>query len=459
MGSRARRIASAWGQLRELADFSRLDPRWWVVAAAAGMAPTVEDSDARYLASNGEPASDTFIAVVGAGAPLVGSTAVAAARAAQRTLRHLHGRFEQQPLASWVARTASGSVTMVANPLSEVAFAVGARVWVGQLSERPDAASDAALANALVREQLEPLALHHRPFVTIVVGISPSDELRHLHRRGWHAEGGPFVGIGVHADWLVCSTCHIAVDGYGHALIAQHLASAVAQIKPAAPTSKPAPALPPMPETAPLGMAWRTAAAPAPRALEIAYATGGVLQQRLPHENITMQLPVALPLHGRHGRVVPALLRARPEPFAAFAERGKRAIEATRNNTAVMTGLMNFARAAPMPSRWKRSNVAAPPQGAIARPVATALAGRACVSVIRINPADRVASTVGPMIAVSAPALPATAADPTGGIVVTVIDDGTATTMTVCGTGIAATDTYASELIDEISARLHPTFR
>ena len=476
MGSRFRRIASAWQQLRDLADFSEADPRWWLVAVAAGLPRPNKRANARYLASNGAPASDTFIAVVGAGGYLVAARAAQVARAAQQTLRALHGRFEQQPLASWVQRSSAGTVSMVGNPLREVGFAIGATTWVAQLSDAPDPAQDhainLAIAAIIVGDSgagntvnlanmplaLVPLGLQHRPFITIVVGPSPYQDLRHLHRRGWHAGGGPFIGIGVHEDWLVCSTCHIAVDGYGHTLIARQLAQAItAPTLP--PPEQPLPTLPRMTTTVPLGVAWRRRAAPAPRALQIAYATGMALQQRLPTQVVTMQVPVAIPRNGRHGRVVPALLRYRDETFAQFFQRGQRAIAATRSNASLMTGLMNFAQVAPVPRGWQRNSVVTPPQSALVRPIANTLAGRACISLIRIAVEDRNAGPpVGPMIAVSAPALSANRNDPSGGIVVTVIDDGEHATMTVCGSGLAGNNTDANEIIDEIEQRLSFTF-
>ncbi|MBP9086274.1 MAG: hypothetical protein KBG15_09145 [Kofleriaceae bacterium] len=471
MGSRFHRIASAWWQLHELADFSDADPRWWLIAIAAGLARPNQRADARYLASNGAPASDTFIAVIGAGPYLVSTRAAAVARAAQQTLRALHGRFEQQPLASWVQRSSAGDVNMIANPLREVAFAIGNCTWVAQLSDAPDARQDQTINNELAaiisadqhgaphRDRtattlLTPLGPQHRPFITIVVGPSPYQDLRHLHRRGWHAGGGPFIGIGVYEDWMVCSTCHIAVDGYGHTLIARQLAQAITSAT-MPPPERALPALPPMATTVPLGVAWRRHKAPAPRALQISFATGMALQRRLPEQVVTMQVPVAIPRNGRHGRVVPALLRYRAETFAQFAERGQRAIAATRSNASLMTGLMNFAQAAPVPRNWQRNSVATPPQFALARPIATALAGRACISLIRLAPEDRSdGPPIGPMIAVSAPALTANRHDPAGGIVVTVIDDGIHATTTVCGSGLAGNNADANEIIDEIEQQL-----
>ncbi len=52
----------------------------------------------------------------------------------------------------------------------------------------------------------------------------------------------------------------------------------------------------------------------------------------------------------------------------------------------------------------------------------------------------------------SSPARLATAGDPLGGCVVTVLDDGVRAAITVCGSGIAGTDRTAAAVLDELLA-------
>jgi hypothetical protein len=51
---------------------------------------------------------------------------------------------------------------------------------------------------------------------------------------------------------------------------------------------------------------------------------------------------------------------------------------------------------------------------------------------------------------VSSPARLATAGDPLGGCVVTVLDDGVRAAITVCGSGIAGTDRTAAALLEDL---------
>jgi hypothetical protein len=77
-------------------------------------------------------------------------------------------------------------------------------------------------------------------------------------------------------------------------------------------------------------------------------------------------------------------------------------------------------------------------------PIADVIAGRACVSRIRLEP------SIPPSVAVSSPSRLATSTDPVGGCVVTVIDDGNRGAITICGSGLAGTRPQAEELLDQI---------
>jgi hypothetical protein len=62
------------------------------------------------------------------------------------------------------------------------------------------------------------------PFVCVALGDEPVETARHGHRRAWTERGGPWLGLGRAGELAVVSTCHLVVDGYGHARIAARIA-------------------------------------------------------------------------------------------------------------------------------------------------------------------------------------------------------------------------------------------
>jgi hypothetical protein len=78
--------------------------------------------------------------------------------------------------------------------------------------------------------------------------------------------------------------------------------------------------------------------------------------------------------------------------------------------------------------------------------IAEVIGGRACLSRIHVD------ASVPPLCAVSSPARLATPADPFGGCVITVLDDGTQTSITACGSGLAGTTADANAFLDELLA-------
>lgn len=556
-----KRSVRAWRELRELADVARFDLRWWVVAGAAAAARVVQEGSAsegsaskgeptagngastteshsvrnrafdtagmrplpQYLASNGEATSDTYLAVVQGHGSLAGCP-VAIAYAARRALLRWHGKLGEQPLACNVGFEREGAAHMIPNPMSEVALVVEGQVLVLRLceEERSQAAAATGLGSIVAATEgsvpcseqralaLERLAPHHRPFVTIVLDECHVPHLRHLHRHAWQTHGGPFWGIGAHGDQLVVSTCHLAIDGYGHALLTQALAQELARVQPCKRQSRfhaasakahdaagtvddpncarlaairaavdapadsdpyqatmpadsasgtPARFSPParaniqaLPRA--LAVASLTLPTPGPRALALAYATGQTLRRRIARPSLTLQLPVAPQHKPNASRAIAALLVARDETYAAFAERGQHAIAATRANHSILCGLMQFAQALPLPLHRKRQLIAQPSTSQFTRRIAETLAGHACISVIRLRPEHRTAPSPGPMIAVSAPALAPTTTNPSGGIVITLVDDGSHATLSVCGAGLIASNAAAAALLADIVAAL-----
>jgi len=94
---------------------------------------------------------------------------------------------------------------------------------------------------------------------------------------------------------------------------------------------------------------------------------------------------------------------------------------------------------------WKRKTISAK------RPrwfesFAEVIGGRALLSRIAMD------VPIPAMCAVSSPSRMATADDPTGGCVITVLDDGTHAAITVGGSGFAGSPQTASDLLDELLA-------
>jgi len=454
----ARRVADLHGELAAVAD---ADPRWWLLAGGAAAAETWP-SRASYVISDAEPDADTFI---GYRAPRPRDPlahALARARAARTAIRALDGELPDQPLAVTIHRDAR-AVT-VASTLDVAAFAIGDRVLVATLD---DPALPAQLA-AVARGAAPPAWRGAPPFVCVSIGDDALATARHGHRRAWTADGGPWLGLGRAGDLATVSTCHMVVDGYGHA----RLAAAMAAREDGVDAGNPSPdaawspheawtKLAPSPVGTPLGVAWRELPAPVPRAIPLAYALGVALHRiagrRDARFSPTVQIPIAPgdrddPLRVRR-RVVPAIVSVRfadgvPEPFAIFEARARAALAREADGRGLVTRLLAAARAAPAPLAWKRRGISASRPRWLDR-FAEVIGGRACLSRIQLD------APAPPMCAVSSPARLASADDPLGGCVVTVLDDGTRGAITACGSGaLAGTAADAGALLDELLARL-----
>jgi hypothetical protein len=195
---------------------------------------------------------------------------------------------------------------------------------------------------------------------------------------------------------------------------------------------------------------WRELAGPAPRLLELAYRLGIALH-RLAGDpaatfSPTFQIPVAPgppddPERLKR-RVIPAIVSVRfsdgqPEPFEAFAARARDILAREAAGDGLTTRLFTAAQSIPVPMRWKRSQLGAE-RGGWWGNVAEVLGGRVCLTKLRM--ADV------PAVAVSSAAQLATERDPIGGSVITVVEAGGRSIVTICGTGSAA----APGLLDQI---------
>jgi hypothetical protein len=441
----------------ELAELAEVDPRWWLLAGGAAAAEALPaGAGARYVLSDAEPGSDTFLGHAAPAPKDPIADAIARARAARTALRELDGQLPDQPLAVTLRR--AGETVLDPSALGAAAFAVGDRCLVADLDdpELPDRLA-AVAAGATPLPWRGPV-----PFVCVSLGTEPLETARHAHRRAWTASAGPWLGLGRAGDLATVSTCHLVVDGYGHARIAARIAELVDTahgIRPALPVLPRAlPPLAPVAGAIPLGVAWRELPAPSPRALPLAYALGAALHRRAGQRDArfspTFQIPVAPgrpddPMRRRR-RVAPAAASVRfadgvPEPYAVFEARARATLIRESEGRGLMSRLLAAARAAPAPLAWKRRGISAGRPRWLDR-FAEVIGGRACLSRILVD------APLAPTCAVSSPARLAAAADPLGACVITVIDDGVRAAITACGSGLAGTSAAAADLIDELLA-------
>jgi hypothetical protein len=457
----ARRAASLHGELEAIAE---VDLRWWLVAAAAAAAET-SPPRAAYVKRDADPEADTF---VGQAAPPprdpIGD-AIARARAARTALRELDGALPDQPLAVTLRR--SGDTALAPSALDTAAFAVGDRVLVASLDDPTLPARLAALVTAggaprgtkpdlsgvdPARDRARPDDV---PFVCVSLGDDPIETARHAHRRAWAGGRGPWLGLGRAGGLATVSTCHLVVDGYGHARIA----SRIAELAPPGPAgAPPLPPLAPVPGAIPLGVAWRELPMPAPRALPLAYALGLLLHRKAGRPGArfspTFQIPVAPgrpddPMRRRR-RVISATVSVRfedgvPEPYAAFEARAREILIRESEGRGPVSRLLAAVRAAPAPLAWKRRGISTDRPRWLDR-FADVIGGRASLSRISVD------APLAPTCAVAPPPRLATASDPLGACVFTVLGDGARAAITACGSGLAGTSAGAAELIEELLA-------
>jgi len=462
----ARRTAELHGELAAIASD---DPRFWLLAGGAAV---TEPWRARpgYVVSDAEPSADTFIGYRVAPAPGLDPVrdAIERACAARTALRELDGTLPDQPLAVTLAR--DDRTITVPSKLEVAAFAIGAACVVAALD---DPTLPHQLAAAL-RGHV-PTPWHGpTPFVCVSIGDDPIETTRHGHRRAWRSGRGPWLGLGRTGELATVSTCHLVIDGYGHACLAGRIHTLVAEaratfdrvarsmLSPLPYLGRNAlhtlPPLPPVTGAVPLGVAWRELTGPSLRALPLAYAVGRILHRAAHRPDArfspTLQIPIAPGRRDdperRRRRAMPAAISVRfaggvPEPYGAFEARARAALDREIRGVGLCARMVAAARAAPTPLAWKRRGFST------ARPrwldhVSDVLGGRACLSRIRID------SPIPPSCAVSSPSRYASAGDLLGACVVTVIDDGSRAALTVCGSGIAGGGAQASLLLEEILA-------
>jgi hypothetical protein len=405
-----------------------------------------------YLQSDAEPSADTFIGHVAPAPQDAIVDAIARAHAARAALRELDGKLPEQPLAVTVRRTETGAIAEPSE-LDVAAFAIGDRVVRVRLAARIEDEAPLAAALAGGTRLDEP---HATPFVTVCIGDEPIETARHSHRRAWRRNGvavGPWLGLSRAGALATVSTCHMIVDGYGHAWLAAKIAEHTAQLAARADRRAHAPGRDLLPVLAPvdgarsLDVAWRPLDAPAPRALPLAYALGRLLHHTAGRAGARrspfFQIPVAPGSPGdprrRLRRVVPAIASVRfaagaAEPFDAFAARTERLLAREAAGAGMVSRLIDAARSVPAPLAWKRAAVGADRPRWL-EPIADLLGGRGCATRIRLD------EPTPPACAVSSP-------PSHSGFVVTIVGDGQRSAVTLCGSGAS------DDLLDRLIALL-----
>ncbi|HRC55309.1 MAG TPA: hypothetical protein PKU97_05255, partial [Kofleriaceae bacterium] len=317
---------------RELAAIAEVDPRWWLLAGAAALAEPRAAPAKVYLACDAEPDADTFMGYPSPPPRDLIRDAIARARAARTALRELDGTLPEQPLAVTVERAAGAKPRP--STLSVAAFAIADRCLTADL-EDPDLGHKLA---ATLAGAAPPRWRGEPPFVCVALGEEPLETARHGHRRAWTEHGGPWLGLGRAAGLALVSTCHLIVDGYGHARITARIAELTAPDARDAPDSRDAHdapgardapdsrdaratpgardaaqrtsaqgipaaaladalALAPVAGAVPLVIAWRALPRPAPRLVPLAYRLGRILHRHAGRPiaafSPTIQIPVA----------------------------------------------------------------------------------------------------------------------------------------------------------------------
>jgi hypothetical protein len=215
-------------------------------------------------------------------------------------------------------------------------------------------------------------------------------------------------------------------------------------------------ALGPVAGAVPLAVTWRELPRPTPRVIPLAYELGCILHRHAGRRDArfspTIQIPVARgakddPMRLRR-RVVSATTSVRfdhgvAEPLVAFEARVREVFLREAADRGLVSRLLAAARAVPVPLSWKRKSISAKRPRWLEN-FAEVIGGRALLSRIAMD------SPIPPMCAASSPSRLASDADPIGGCVITIVDDGHHGAITVCGSGFAGTTAAAAGFLDEL---------
>jgi hypothetical protein len=411
--------------LRELVD-EAVDANWWHPAWWAFLLgtsaleriarPAGPELYAAFLGANGGPRSDTFM-----GAPPRAGVdrhreAVRRARAAWQAIEALDGTLPGQPLrVSLVQRDG----WLRAAPLSlgrPVRFETDRGVIGVELTAHAD---DDRLARLLAAGQL---ASVERP-APVLVSLLPGElgDCRHLHRRGWSDGAGPWLGVGDAGPLAVVTTCHFAVDGYGHAQLTRAILGGPGAGERVSGSGE-------------LGLA--CALLPHVPFAAAAHATGlalaarfGMRRGRTPSFQIPFVPGDRSDPDRLRRRVLFTLTSVgRDEPRDRFAARLRAQLEREAVTPGLLTRVLAATVNAPLPDGLRRRLLAGNREPSSWLPPTEALPGRASLAYLRFPAAER---PVAPLYAGSSPPI----WDEAGSASLTLIDHGERTSVSVATSG------------------------
>ena len=333
--------------------------------------------------------------------------------------------------------------------------------------------------------------------VAVCLDVMSREEARHAHRLCWgrdrrrvvgRSTGGPWLGVVATPEAELVTTCHAAVDGFGHLLLTDRILGAAPLGRrggasgawgdgraggnrgragssdgragssdaraggngngEARPTT---------------GLAWRFLPDGAFRFREQAYAMGIALERfygRGGHAPANRRhtpsfvVPIAPgapddPERARR-RVVHGVLSVRRdgtgfESFDSFGRRLASWLTAERAGRGLLTRTSTAVARAPLPRRLKQLCLSSHHGARGPIPPVEALSGRARLSLIRM-PAGL--GPAPPLIAASLPTLLPTDDDPRGSVTLTLVHHAQGVTVAAFGVGLAGTDSGAEAFLE-----------
>jgi hypothetical protein len=481
-------------QLASLTEVDWRRPDWWGFAAGALVLDHVarsalgrEDKRHLYLSANGGPRADNYMGRPSPPSPRLHQAvarAVVRARAAVEAIAHLDGSLPEQPLAvvltwerGWLWR----------RPVAgrRVAFVTAAGTYLADLQRDSDEAVATALGAVLAARPgtpwpralhpVDPLAVQPTPAaVAVTVGGGPLHFVQHLHRTAWTAGAGPWLGVGEAAPLEAVTTCHVVVDGYGHAQLSREIFARV-DARDLAPLCAAArlglggdggalPAVAPPAGASALSFAGELLADGAGNFAQQSYAFGRALDRvfrahLFPAQRCrfgfspSFQVPVAPGAPSdpqrRKRRVTHGLLALRqpggvPESLAEFQLRLPEFLRRELAADSLLPQLALGAASAPLPLRWRRWLLQSRHRSHARVPAYEVLAGRGRFSSMKFPPGER---PLPRLYAVSSPTLLVTPDDPLGAVVLTLIHHDQGCTATASGTGLVGSDPGAARFL------------
>lgn len=470
----------------EVAEVDLRHPAWAVLVGGTALletmarhAPSLVEDDpyAAYLGANGGPRSDTFMARPHRASTDAGeriARAVARARRACAVLDHLEGGFPGQPLRqalawsdSWLRRVPAGDHAAAAVVTPRGVFLLDPAVADPVLARGLGAvlAGHRSATGLSPVDPASPTPL--RASVAVDLSRQPAPTARHLHRRAWTTGGGPWLGLGETDDLELVTTCHLVVDGFGHGLIAGAIfrdldASNVKELVTAAReglagTDLPVTTAPPVSGALPLGFASRLLPSEGLRFARLAYALARLLDRTLGSgrgPSPTLQIPVApgsrddpdrLRRRVNFGVVAAHRVNGELETYASFRERLRTVVDREAFAGGLLSRVLLATANAPLPRHLKRRLLSTRGHANRYLPPVEIMAGRGQLSLIRYPPSERPGA---PLYGLSSPGLEASATDPLGSFVVTLVDHGEQCSLAVGGTGRAGDAAGAAEILD-----------